>query len=50
MMAPVPYVIHSHEPEPLAQLAKQVQEPGTPQAVTRLPHRHCLTLRLAKTK
>lgn len=49
-MVHVPNVIHSHEPEPLAQLAKQVQEPGTPQAATRLPHRHCLTLRLEKTK
>lgn len=49
-MIHVPYVTHSHEPEPLALLAKQVQEPGTPQAVTRLPHHHCLTQRLAKTK
>ncbi|HIE1227460.1 TPA: hypothetical protein ACXJUV_000968 [Serratia marcescens] len=29
MMNHVPNVIHSHEPEPLAQLAKQVQEPAT---------------------
>ena len=37
MIAPVPNVIHSHEPEPLALLAKQVQEPGTPQAATASP-------------
>jgi len=37
MIVPVPHVIHSHEPEPLAQLAKQVQEPGTPQAATASP-------------
>jgi len=37
MVAPVPHVIHFHEPEPLAQLAKQVQEPATPQAATASP-------------
>ncbi len=50
MMALVSYVIHSHEPEPLTALARYVQEPATQQVATRLPHRHCLTLRLAKTK
>jgi hypothetical protein len=33
MMAPVPYVIHSHEPEPLAALARYVQEPATRKTV-----------------
>ena len=37
MVAPVPHVIHFHEPEPLAQLAKQVQEPTTRQVAPARP-------------
>ncbi len=48
-MAPVPNVIHSHEPEPLTQLAKQVQESTKLKVTPASPH-HCLTQRLAKTK
>ncbi|BEL97402.1 hypothetical protein SM14BL09_45550 [Serratia marcescens] len=36
-MIHVPYVTHSHEPEPLTALARYVQEPGTPQAATASP-------------
>jgi hypothetical protein len=33
MMASVPNVIHSHEPEPLTALAGYIQEPATQKAV-----------------